>query len=110
MNVDARVEAWASLQLLTGVSPRSLIALLKAFGGPAEVLAAPRARLCRIVSDETAAIIERGPDDGLRKRTIEWLLQDNHSIVAWDDPDYPQPLLNIAIRLPRFTISAGAAC
>jgi hypothetical protein len=44
MDIDARVEAWASLQLIPGLSSRALVALLKAFGGPAEVMAASRAK------------------------------------------------------------------
>jgi DNA processing protein len=96
MNVDARVEAWASLQLLAGVSPRKLVALLKIFGGPSEILAAPRTDLLRAVPEDVAITIERGPDAGLRDRTLEWLAEDSHAIVAWDDSDYPQALLTIA--------------
>ena len=57
MEIDARVEAWASLQLLPRVSARALVALLKSFGGPAEVLAASRARLAKVVPAEIAAAI-----------------------------------------------------
>jgi len=96
MNVDARVEAWASLQLLPGLSTSKLVALLKSFGGPAEVLAASRADLTRAVPADIAATIRRGPDAALRERTLDWLAKDGHSIVAWDDADYPKRLLTIS--------------
>jgi DNA processing protein len=96
MNVDARVEAWASLQLLPGVSPRTLVSLLKSFGGPAEILAASHASLLRVVPAEIAVAIERGPESSMRERTLTWLADDGHFIVAWDDPDYPKSLLSIA--------------
>ena len=50
MEIDARVEAWASLQLVAGISARALVTLLKAFGGPAEVLAASRASISKLVA------------------------------------------------------------
>ena len=96
MHVDARVEAWVSLHLLPAVSPRKLVTLLRALGGPAEVLAASRATLSKLVPPETAAIVERGPDPSLRERTLEWLAADAHALIAWDDADYPQPLLTVA--------------
>ncbi len=43
MNVDARAEAWARLQL-SGVAPRSLVDLLRAFGSPEGVLGATPAQ------------------------------------------------------------------
>ena len=55
MDIDARVEAWASLQLLPGLGTRTLVALLKAFGGPADVLRASRASLAKLIPIEIAA-------------------------------------------------------
>jgi DNA processing protein len=96
MNVDARVEAWVSLQLLPAVSPRKLVTLLRALGGPEEVLNASRASLSRLVPPETAAIVQHGPDAQLRDRTLQWLAAETHALIAWDDADYPQSLLAIA--------------
>ena len=50
MEIDARVEAWATLQLVAGLGPAALVTLLKAFGGPAEVLAASRASIAKLVA------------------------------------------------------------
>jgi DNA processing protein len=96
MDIDARVEAWASLQLLPGLGPRSLVPLLKAFGGAVELRAASRVQLAKFISPEIAAAIERGPDRALLERTLEWLREPQHWLLAWDDPDYPAALLAIA--------------
>ena len=96
MQIDARVEAWASLQLIPGISARALVALLKAFGGPAEVLAASRASLGKWVSGELATAISRGADPAELERTRAWLAEPGHALVAWDDPAYPRALLAIS--------------
>jgi len=96
MQIDGRVEAWASLQLVPGASPRALFALLKAFGGPTEILKASRATLARVVTGELAAAIERGPDRAALDRSLAWLLEPGHELIAWGDSAYPQALLSIA--------------
>ena len=96
MQIDARVEAWASLQLVTGGSPRACFALLKAFGGPTEVLRASHASLARVVPRELAAAIEHGPDPEALDRALAWLREPGHALIAWDDSAYPQALLSIA--------------
>lgn len=95
MQIDARVEAWASLQLLPGLNARALVALLQAFGGPAEVLAASRARLAKLVPPELATALARGADPTRLQQTLEWLSQPGRVLLAWDDPAYPRALLTI---------------
>jgi len=102
MEVDARVEAWASLQLIPGLTPRALFDLLKSLGGPKQVLAAPQASLQRSVSSEVAAAIRRGPDAEQLERSLAWLALDRHWLVAWDDSDYPGLLLAIPDPPPAF--------
>ena len=96
MEIDARVEAWASLQLLPGVSARALFALLKTFGGPAEVLAASPASLAKVVTGPTAAAIGRGPDRAALASTLAWLREAGNALIAWDDAAYPRALLTIS--------------
>ena len=96
MDIDARVEAWASLQLLPGLSARALVSLLKAFGGPVEVLAASHASLAKHVSPAVAAALARGPDRVSLDNTLAWLREPGHALLAWDDPAYPQALLTIS--------------
>jgi DNA processing protein len=105
MEIDARVEAWASLQLLPGVSPRVLAGLLKALGGPAEVRGASRANLATLVPAQLAAAIERGPEPALLERTLSWIAESGHALVAWDDADYPRALLTISDPPPAFYYS-----
>ena len=102
MDVDARVEAWASLQLLPGLGTRTLVALLKHFGGPVELRAASRQSLTKLASAEHAAAIERGPDPAALDAMLAWLREPGHSLVAWDDADYPQALLAIGDPPPAF--------
>jgi DNA processing protein len=102
MDVDARVEAWAALQLVPGLTTRALVALLKAFGGPVEVRAASRASLTRFVPGELADAIRGGPDAALLERTLIWLAAPGHWLVAWDDADYPAMLLALADPPPGF--------
>jgi DNA processing protein len=105
MEIDARVEAWASLQLLPGVSARVLAGLLKALGGPEEVRGASRSSLAKLVPSEVAAAIERGPEPALLERTLSWIAEPGHALVAWDDADYPRALLTISDPPPAFYYS-----
>ena len=102
MDVDARVEAWASLQLLPGLGTRTLVALLRHFGGAVELRAASRRSLTKVASAEQAAAIERGPDPAVLDATLAWLREPGHSLVAWDDADYPRMLLAIGDPPPAF--------
>lgn len=102
MDVDARVEAWASLHLVPGLSTHAVVGLLKALGGPGAVRSASRETLSRYVPGEVAAAIRRGPDREQLERTLAWLAVSGHSLVAWDDVDYPAALLSIADPPPTF--------
>src|SRR5262249_46491536 len=102
MDVDARVEAWASLQLTPGLGTRALVGLLKHFGGAVGGRAAARRSLLKAASAEVATAIERGPDPGLLENTLAWLNDSGHWLVAWDDPDYPRALLAIPDPPPAF--------
>jgi DNA processing protein len=82
-----------------------LAGLLKALGGPEEVLAASRANLARLVPAELATAIERGPEPALLERTLSWIAEPGHALVAWDDVDYPRALLTISDPPPAFYYS-----
>ena len=102
MDLDARVEAWASLQLVPGLGTRSFFDLLKSFGSPQEILAASKPSLARFVNADAADAIRRGPDPDLLDRTLKWLAREGHWLVAWDDPVYPKALLELADAPPVF--------
>ena len=94
MNVDSRVEAWARLQL-SGVAPRPLFELLRAFGSPESVLGTTHAQRCRHVDVKVASLLDASPAAGHLESTLAWLGEPGHDLLAWGDPDFPQPLLEI---------------
>lgn len=101
MNVDARAEAWARLQV-TGLAPRPLFDLLRAFGTPEAVLAAKAAERRTIVAAPVARLLAAGPDPQRLETTLAWLGEPGNALVAWGDDDYPQALLEIADPPPVF--------
>ena len=101
MKVDARAEAWARLQL-AGLPPRALVDLLRAFGSAESVLGATPAQRGRHVTATAAALLDAPPDDVRLRATLAWLGAPGHGLMAWDDPDYPRPLLEIGDPPPVF--------
>jgi DNA processing protein len=94
MNVDARAEAWARLHL-SGLAPRPLVDLLRAFGTPEAVLAATPAQRRRHVPAGVTAPLDAPLDDERLAATLSWLREPGHGLVAWGDPDYPAGWLEI---------------
>jgi DNA processing protein len=94
MNVDSRAEAWARLQL-SGVGPRPLVELLRAFESPEGVLGATRAQWLRHVDARVAALLGMPPEADRLQGTLDWLRAPGHDLIAWGDSDYPAPLLEI---------------
>ena len=94
MNVDSRAEAWARLQL-SGVGPRLLVELLRAFESPEGVLGATQAQWRRHVDERVAALLGSPLDADRLEDTLTWLREPEHNLIAWGDPDYPAPLLEI---------------
>jgi len=101
VNVDARAEAWAWLHV-SGVPPRPLSDLLRAFGSAERVLAATPAQRRRHVPASAAALLDAAPDAQRLAATLAWLSEPGHDLVAWDDPDYPPALLEISDPPPVF--------
>jgi DNA processing protein len=101
MNIDARAEAWARLQL-SGVAPRSLVDLLRAFGSPEGVLGATPAQRHRHAPARGIAALDATPDEERLAATLDWLREPGHDLVAWDDSDYPRALLEIGDPPPVF--------
>jgi DNA processing protein len=101
MNVDARAEAWARVQL-SGVAPRPLVHLLRAFGSPEGVLDATPGERRRLIPASAAVLLDAAPDGERLQATLAWLREPSHGLVAWDDPDYPSALLEIGDPPPVF--------
>jgi DNA processing protein len=92
-------EAWATLSL-KALPYQALVALLRAFGDPASVLAATRAQLSLVVPDAVAARVQAPVPPEALASTREWLADPTHEIIAWDDPDYPRALLDLGYSPP----------
>jgi DNA processing protein len=101
MTVDPRIEAWVSLQL-SGVAPRPLAKMLRAFGTPEAVLAATPAQRRAAVTSAGGGALVSTPEPERVARTLAWLAQPDASLVAWDDTDYPRALLEIGDAPPAF--------
>ncbi len=101
MKVDARAEAWARLQV-TGLAPRPLFDLLRAFGTPEAVLAAKPAERRTVVAAPAARLLAAGPDPQRLETTLAWLGEPGNALVAWGDDDYPHALLETADPPPVF--------
>jgi DNA processing protein len=101
MNVDSRAEAWARLQL-SGIAPRPMVELLRAFGSPEGVLGATRAQWSRHVDPKMAAHLGAPLEANRLERTLEWLREPGHDLIAWGDSDYPALLLEIGDPPPVF--------
>jgi len=93
MKLDARAEAWVALQV-SGIAPRPQAELLRAFGSPQAVVAATSAQRRKIVG-AAAAPLDPGPDRERVAAALAWLETDGHDLIALDDPDYPERLLEI---------------
>ncbi len=93
MTADASTsEAWATLSL-KALPQAALVALLRAFGGPAAILSGTHAQLAAEVPDTIVARVLEPVAQEVLERTRAWLAEAGHELIAWDDPDYPQALL-----------------
>src|SRR5512144_131104 len=90
----ARAAAWAALAS-AGLATPVAVALLRAFGTPQDVLAAPRGRL-EAIAGRAAAERLATRDAAHDAATAAWLAEPGHHLVAWEDADYPRQLLEIA--------------
>ncbi len=90
---------WLRLGLVEGLGPARILKLLRAFGEPAEILAAPAARLAPFVGIDIAGrITAADPQREARvAASLAWLAAapDRH-LLALDDPAYPRTWLCLA--------------
>ncbi|HET9046569.1 MAG TPA: DNA-processing protein DprA [Casimicrobiaceae bacterium] len=94
MPIDARIDAWAVLAL-KALPSRAMVEVLRAFGGPLETLVATRAELAaRLPPALVLRVLAPVADDALAA-TRAWLADSRHELIAWDDPNYPQQLLDL---------------
>jgi len=88
--------AWLRLTLSPGVFEPWQRALLREFGTPARAVAAPLASASDVVPRHVAEGLAQGPSTETLERTLRWLEQPGHHLVALADPEYPKALLEIS--------------
>ena len=95
----ARRNAWAALaqRHLPNVA---WAALLVAFPDPAAIVAATRAQLAQVVPPEVADVVAAPPDPDVLAHTLAWLDVPGNELIAWDDPGYPDALLELGFAPP----------
>lgn len=98
-SADPTRSAWASLAL-RALPPSAVVVLLRHFGEPSAVLGATRAQLANVVPEIIASRVAAQVDPELLARTLAWLDEPGHELVAWDDPHYPQALLRLGYAPP----------
>ena len=96
MAAEASLKAWLALSLTRGLGGENARRLLKEFGSPDAVFAAPISSLKSVVKTDVAAEISRGIADDAVGPALSWLEDNNNHIVTLADSDYPQALLNIS--------------
>ena len=94
MPLDSRSLAWATLAHKR-LPSRGLVTLLRAFGDPAAVLSATPSQLAAHVPKDVADALRAPAERDALDATSRWLGDDAHSLIAWDDADYPRALLDI---------------
>jgi len=95
MPPDQELLAWLKLGLVAELTPASLRKLLGEFGDPEAVCAANRSALCRIVANEVADAILRGPDTTRVDLALRWLEEPGNRVISLADAAYPRLLLEI---------------
>ncbi len=94
--MDAALKAWLALSLTRGLGGEASRQLLKQFGSPEAVFAAPISQLKDYVKADVATEISKGISDERIAPTLTWLQDERNHIITLADADYPQALLNIA--------------
>jgi DNA processing protein len=96
MTVDPGLASWLQLTLTPGLGACAIRALLKQFGLPETVLAAPRAQLERVAGPAAAALLRAQESAQAVERALRWAEAPGHAVVTLADAAYPKLLLEIA--------------
>ena len=94
MNVDPGLASWLQLTLTPGLGAATVRRLLRQFGLPENVLAAPREQLASIAGPAAAALLHEARSDAVA-RALRWAEEPGHALVTLADGSYPKLLLEI---------------
>lgn len=95
MPPDQELLAWLKLGLVAELTPAYFRKLLGGFGDPEAVCAASHSALGRIVPEQVADAIVRGPDTTRVDLALRWLEEPGNRIISLADAAYPRLLLEI---------------
>ena len=109
MSPDQETLAWLRLGLIAELTPSGLRKLLAALSTPEDICAADRAALARVVPDDVAAAIVRGPDPERLNTAQRWLEDPANQIVTLADNAYPRLLLEISDPPPLLYVKGNVA-
>ena len=94
MQLTPTLECWLRLSRAPGVGSATLLTLLESFDSPENIVGASHAQLRGCVGDDPALLdgITAEPDPAQHQSDLEWLQQDESTLLTILDPVYP-PLL-----------------
>jgi len=91
---------WLRITSITGLGDAAIRKLLGAFGLPGQVLAASRAELLRVVSEQAATLLLAARSDPEVEARVQaglaWLGAPGNHLLTLADAEYPADLLNVA--------------
>lgn len=94
MTVDPGLVSWLQLTLTPGLGATTVRNLLRRFGLPENVLAAPRQQLESVAGPAVAALLRQERTQAV-EQALHWARQPGHAIITLADGNYPKLLLEI---------------
>lgn len=88
--------AWVRLTLIPGLGGEGQRRLLKAFGSPTAVFAAPLTALRAVIGDKLAQALLASHNDAAVAAALDWARMPGNHLVTLGDAAYPQALLTAA--------------
>jgi DNA processing protein len=95
MTQDPGLASWLQLTLTPGLGAATLRELLRQFGLPEKIVAAPRGELARALPPQVLAALDSEAVARAVERALAWAEQPGCAIVTLADPGYPRLLLEI---------------
>lgn len=108
--MEADDAAWLSLARVPGLGPAAFLRLLRALGGPEQILAAAPARLQPLVTPALLESLLATRHQPLPADWRVWLDQPHHFILTLADSRYPSALLQLSDPPPLLFAMGDAAC
>lgn len=101
---------WLRLTLAPGIGCATQHRLLKQFGLPTAVLAAPRPAVAAVVGARAAVALFDHDCSEAVARTRDWLAQPGHRLLTLADHDYPRSLLDLHDAPAVLYLKGDAGC